>query len=65
MLRIKSESFFSSVASPYPPVPYPAALVYNFASGKSATVTIYIAANNRDINHFEKILEHVGSMPPP
>ena len=55
----------TDVTPPYPPVPYPGALVYNLASGNSATVTIYLATNNRDINRLEIILEYVGSIPPP
>jgi len=55
----------TDVTPPYPPVPYPGALVYNLASGNSATVTIYLATHNRDINRFEIILEYVGSIPPP
>ncbi|MGA2524574.1 MAG: hypothetical protein ABSF65_10540 [Candidatus Bathyarchaeia archaeon] len=55
----------TDVTPPYPPVPIPGALVYDLASGKSTTVTIYLATNHQDINRFEIILEYVGSVPPP
>jgi len=59
----------TDVTLPYPPVPYPGALVGNLASGNSTTVTIYLATNNQDIkpqdiNRFVIILEYVGSLPP-
>lgn len=61
----KGQISATDVTPPYPPVPYPGALVYNLAGGNSTTVTIYLATSHQDISRFEIILEYVGSVPPP
>ena len=54
----------TDVTPPYPGVPFSGAYT-SLASGENATVTIYMATNHRDIDHFEIILEYVGSVPAP
>jgi hypothetical protein len=49
-----------------PPYGYPSggAFVY-LQSGESATLTIYLAISQQDINHFDIILRYVGTIPLP
>ncbi len=54
----------TDVTPPYPGVPFSGAYT-SLASGENATVTIYMASSHRDIDHFEIILEYVGSVPAP
>ncbi len=54
----------TDVTPPYPGVPLGGAYT-SLASGENATVTIYLATSHQDIDHFEIILEYVGSVPPP
>jgi len=35
------------------------------ASGQNATLTMYFAASQKNVGHFEIILKYVGSLPPP
>ena len=34
-------------------------------SGQNATVTMYFATSQKDIDHFEVVLRYVGPLPPP
>jgi hypothetical protein len=54
----------TDVTPPYPTVPLAGART-SLASGENATVTIYLSTSQRDIDHFQIILEYVGSVPAP
>ncbi len=54
----------TDVTPPYPGIPFGGAHI-SLNGGENATVTIYLATNHQDIDHFEIVPEYIGAIPPP